>query len=84
MSLPVVDARSGKIVKIGEVVTYPGGEWWQLLGVKKLRRGVGAAFIQSSDYLSRWVPMPIKYKPRKLIYGPWFPSGAKFVGIFPS
>lgn len=82
--IPVVDARSGKLVSVGETVSYPDNpiSGWQLLSVEE---GIFSAdvVIMSCGGRVEVVPSPVKWFPR-LTYGPQFPVGGLRAVVFPS
>ena len=75
MALPIVDARNGKLVSVGETVRYHDGDWWRLLGVHNQGLFEATAWVET-PHGRQAVRLPIKYWARKLIYGPAYPSRA--------
>ncbi len=58
--LPIIDARSGKRVRLGETISYGDGEAWKLLGV--CTSGNTAQALVEGNRIEggrQWVPMPV-------------------------
>ena len=82
MALPIVDARSGKLIQIGQVVQFGPNDWYRLMD---LGTGVFTAVGRiETPRGTQDVVMPIKYWPRKLTYGPRFVTDAWRVVLVPS
>ncbi len=89
--IPIVDARSGKVVRVGETVMYPKSDDLPQEGFKLEALEVG--LFSARARLRIWgldgkervavVPAPIRYFP-KLTYGPQFPVDGLRVAILPS
>ncbi len=80
---PIVDARSGKVVKIGEPVVYPGDPDAGYT-IESVSIGVfsGKAAVRKT-YGRIVVGMPIRWFP-KLTYGPHFPVDGLRAAILPT
>lgn len=76
----VIDARSGANVKIGQVVSYPDGEWWELVGVRD-RLLTATAIINDhttggAPGRSKSVPLTVRFLHPAFLF--------ERVGFFPS
>ena len=81
--IPIVDARTGKIIRIGEFVRG-GPEQDAGFVIECLHTGVLRAKAVTRTRLGLGVvECPIRYFPR-LTYGPEFPADGLRAAIFPS
>ena len=86
--MPMVDARSGKVVQLGEKIVYDAKT-----GEGSRVEAFHAGIFSATARVRTWgldgkervavVPVPIRYFP-KLIYGPQFPVDGLRVAILPS
>lgn len=86
--IPMVDARSGKVVQLGEKIVYD-----TRTGEGSRVEAIDAGLFSAKARVRTWgsdgqervavVPVPIRYFP-KLTYGPAFPVAGLRVAILPS
>lgn len=92
--IPIVDARSGKVVQVGQLIEYPptimlnGKRQRAACRLDKFTSGVfgGKAVVtlwEGERQHTQVVQVPIRWFP-KLTYGPNFPVDAVRVAILPS
>lgn len=79
MTVPMVDAHSGRVLAVGDIV-----EGHRILAIET---GVFTANVAIQDvtgyHPTRWVEAPIKWFPR-LTYGPNFPVGGLRAIVLPT
>jgi hypothetical protein len=95
--IPIVDARSGKVIKVGDTVEYPrtilidgsrslhksGFELKRVFAVGLFSAKAEVLTFDEGHQYTQIVPMPIKWFP-KSIYGARFPVDGWRAAIFPS
>lgn len=60
----IIDARSGREVKVGETVAYPDGEWYRLLAVRERFLSADAlvnAHGPDGKLRQQWVALAVRF-----------------------
>lgn len=71
----VIDARSGREVRVGDVVDYGRGEWWKLLRVEQQGLWEAQALVDGTHGLQR-VPLAVRWTHPSFLF--------QHVAFFPS
>lgn len=80
MTIPLVDARSGEVVHVGDFVD----DGLEIVSVEQLGPLSVLLTTQRRGYFKQSTVVPIKYWPRLLYYGPEFPDVGWRVVVLPT
>lgn len=63
MRVRIINARSGRVLVVGDGVSYPGGEWFRLLDVRDESLWKVSALLEGNHLRPQrqWVPLTVRF-----------------------